>query len=342
MSTNTHSDTTQFSIDQRLDAIDRALLGSLPRHDRVELVEQIETKLREFAEANPPLGSEPAEAVPDRSERFNDAVDAAVSSPAVRMSELARRTFSRRRPRSRLALSSGILGIAALALLVALPFVYLVASLLDSSEWLTVWLLGGNVMALALGGLSAVAMGIAALVVLNRHEGRLVGHGWAVTGLCTGPLPMLVGVLVALVLGAELHTTVSVTPAYTTNTVPPPGPLSMNPGVYPYQQQGAPVPNYSAPSPTPVGATQSPQGFDPYGAPPTYMPGTPASPPPYVDSVPSLSGTPQAEPAVPSVPETRTEITPPTAPAPSTSSPPTADAVDNEAPPDAPASATVR
>src|SRR5205823_719572 len=42
-----------------------------------------------------------------------------------------------------------------------------------------------------------------ALVQLRRRSRNLAGYGWAVTGLCTGPMPMLVGGLMILVVGLQ-------------------------------------------------------------------------------------------------------------------------------------------
>lgn len=313
MSTNVnpHNDATKYGIDLRLDAIDRALLGLLPRHERMELVGQIETKLREVAEANPPLGAEPSEARPDYSERFDEVVETAARGPAVRSSATAGRALLRRRPRSRLAVSSGIMGIVALSLLAALPFVYLLASI-SGDEWITFSLIGGNVAAVALGGLLAVAMGIAALVALGRSGGRLIGHGWAITGLCTGPLPMFVGGLVALVLGAQLYGTVSVTPAYSVSAVPPAGPVTYSGSTSYPPPQVVPAPTYSSsPEPTPAGALQPPTSFDPNAA--GYAPGTPAPAPPNMEAAPSLSGAPHADLGADPLLTTQAEVAPPAA-----------------------------
>ena len=103
--------------------------------------------------------------------------------------------------RSRLALSSGILGIIALVMLFAIPITYLfVATIGDSFDSVVVpySLLGIHILTVAVGGLVALVMGIAGLVSLGRRKGRLVGHGWAITGLCTAPLPTIVGGLIVL------------------------------------------------------------------------------------------------------------------------------------------------
>jgi hypothetical protein len=55
-----------------------------------------------------------------------------------------------------------------------------------------------------IGGLAAVALGTAALVKLKRRRGELGGHAWAITGLCTGPWPLLGGAIVGIVMGVEL------------------------------------------------------------------------------------------------------------------------------------------
>ena len=225
MSTDTtsSSDARQQAIELRLDAIDRALLGLLSRKDRLDLVSQIETKLREADATSLSINAELAESSRDRADARDDA-----NKAALLCSQRRGRFAHRRRPKSRLAVSSGILGIVALALLVALPVVYFVAVMLDQ-ELLAISLLGDYVVAVTIGGLLAVVLGVTALVILNRREGRLLGHGWAITGLCTGPLPMFVGGLVALVLGAEFLETTSVTQVYTTSTVPPPGPTYVAP-----------------------------------------------------------------------------------------------------------------
>lgn len=290
---NMHSAAANHAIDSRLDAIDRALLGLLSRHERIELVAQIETRLRESA-TNLPVDADPVATEHDGRDQTEDAMASAASRPVSYSSE--RRFLPRRRPRSRLAVSSGILGIVALALLVAWPFMYLIVSLLDTDEWLTVSFLGGHIGAVLFSGLLAVALGIAGLVVLNRHNDRLVGHGWAITGLCTGPLPLFAGGLVALLLAAQLKTAVTVTPAYAVApTAIPPGPIATNPygdpalappGAMPSPMMPAPAgsgvtpyalaPNYSEPDVPTISLEQPPA---PDAPPPTVSPSPPSDAP---------------------------------------------------------------
>lgn len=310
MSTNTtsSSDARQQAIELRLDAIDRALLGLLSRKERLDLVSQIETKLREAAAASPSIDAELAESSHGRADAWDKASEAALSS-------LERSKFSpRRRPKSRLAVSSGILGIVALVLLIALPVVYFVAMMMGD-EFLTISLLGGHVAAVTLGGLLAVVLGVTALVILNRREGRLFGHGWAITGLCTGPLPALVGGLVALVLGVELLPTLSVTPVYTASTVPAPGPTGVPPS---YASVPQAVPNMGYPAPTSY-APGAPSPDSPYSSQPSaYPPGSvPAGAAPY-GATPDFNGPTSAPPAVPNVGQ---PPVPPAGPPPAEASP---------------------
>ena len=52
---NTPQTGMQQLIEQRLDAIDRALVGMLPRQERLAAVAQLEVRMLEFAAANPTL-----------------------------------------------------------------------------------------------------------------------------------------------------------------------------------------------------------------------------------------------------------------------------------------------
>jgi hypothetical protein len=71
-------------------------------------------------------------------------------------------------------------------------------------EVVSISLIGAHLMAVAIGGMTAVGLGIAALVSLRRRKGNLDGHGWAIAGLCAGPVPMLVGGLAMVIGGWQL------------------------------------------------------------------------------------------------------------------------------------------
>jgi hypothetical protein len=181
----------QPSLEQRLDAVDRALLGILPRSERLALVSQVETRVRELID-----GSTSAESIA-----------ASAMEPEVISDTVSRRAVAALpKRRSRLALSSGILGIVALVMLFAMPITYFFVAFIgeDFGEFISIGLLSIHVLTVAIGGLVALIMGIAGLISLSRRKGRLVGHGWAITGLCTAPLPTFVGGLLVLVTGFSL------------------------------------------------------------------------------------------------------------------------------------------
>src|SRR5262249_43993339 len=110
------------------------------------------------------------------------------------------------RRRSGMALTAGILGIVALVLLFATPVSYLIAGFLGDviGEMGAIALVGVHLGIVTIGGLAAVALGTAALVKLKRRRSEIGGHAWAITGLCTGPWPLLGGAVVGIILGVEL------------------------------------------------------------------------------------------------------------------------------------------
>src|SRR5262245_48547426 len=115
MTTTTTHTTAEQMIHQRLDAIDRALLGWLPRTERLALVAQIEARARELA-AGPVLDGSIAPMA-----NCLELADAAASAPSPSpMSAMAAPAFPTAcRRRSGMALTAGILGIVALVLLFA-------------------------------------------------------------------------------------------------------------------------------------------------------------------------------------------------------------------------------
>jgi hypothetical protein len=276
-------------IDQRLDALDRALLGLLPRSERLSLVADVEVRVRS------------ANATDSPSQRPE--TSAADELPLVEASLAPARRRLRLR-RSALALTAGILGIVALVLLFALPVTYLVlASIAEGIGEVAAYLLiSANVLVVALGGAAAVVMGIVALVRLNRRQGRS-GHGWAVTALCTGPLPALAGGLATLTIVlpmlGELAGDFEISaPVYATSTVVSNAytsePVTCVEGACP-----APVALPGAPAPLVAAAptTSPPPGYNSAYAPPAtpwadrpsapaQLPATAAAPPPGVPDQP--------------------------------------------------------
>lgn len=182
-------------IDQRLDRIDEALLGVLPRQERLAVIAGLETRLLKLVAENPELEKTAATSLesPD------------VAACRTEVEGVAKRASSAKQRRSRLAFSSGVMGIVAFVLMILSPVIYVLASVMEgimdgAGEIGAVVMLVGLVFALSLGGLGAVLLGIVSLVKISRSRNQLVGGGWAVTGLCTGPLPMFAGMLGVLML----------------------------------------------------------------------------------------------------------------------------------------------
>jgi hypothetical protein len=266
----------QEVFDQRLDAVDRALLGVLPRSERLAIVADIEARLRESGCAD---AAETADATPAE----------ASAVPAGRMP----------RRRSRLALTSGIVGIVAVAMLVGMPLMYLLVAMLGEvmGEEMAYGLLALSILAVACSGAAAVMMGITALVRLGRRRGG-VGHGWAITGLCTGPMPALVGMLgmltFVLPLTMELMDSASVDssqPAYVSDVPQGLPATAASPGTPTVGWPGQQMPS-AAPAVETAALPQSPYGAAPLVAPTGYTtgPATPASEPTVSPGPPPASG----------------------------------------------------
>ncbi|WP_425616794.1 hypothetical protein NA78x_000449 [Anatilimnocola sp. NA78] len=207
----TISPETQQRIDERLDAIDRALLGLVPRSTRLAITADIEARVAAAGVDATELSIPLAEAV-----------------PAVATSRRAATT----RRRSQLAVTAGSLGIAGLLCLLAFPVLYILVSILADAidETIAIGLLSTHALFIAACGASAVVFGVLALIRLSGSSNK-TGHGWAITGLCTGAMPLLIGGTVVVVVGSQLveASSVTVTPASYTVASGPYG----QPGAYP-------------------------------------------------------------------------------------------------------------
>lgn len=172
-------------MEHRLDSLDCALMGLMGRSERLQFVAGIESKIRELHESNPTALEE---LLPPQEE------------VGFVHHEVGRMLSTSARKRSRLAFTSGVLGIVVLALMFAMPLTYcVVAMAVDTiGEVPAIAIMSLNVLAVGCGGAIAIAMAIVSLVRLNHRQGRHVGQGWAITGLCTATVPMLVGLLAAL------------------------------------------------------------------------------------------------------------------------------------------------
>lgn len=174
----------QALIDRRLDELDRALLGILPRAERLALVATVEARVQVLGDAVSIPREMPAEV------------------PAAALSPVAARSRSRR---SRLAFSAGVLGIVAASCLVASPLLLIALSIFGEllGETFSIALFGVLTALVTLGGGLAVCGSGASLLRLARRGQSATGTGWAITGLCTGALPMLIGLVGLLTLMAQ-------------------------------------------------------------------------------------------------------------------------------------------
>jgi hypothetical protein len=288
------SATTQELIDQRLDALDRALLGLLPRSERLALVLDVEARIQTFLESHPSL--------PEHS---------VTAAEELRIAPAAETRRIPQRRRSTLAITAGVLGIVALVLLFLAPITLMLIAVLDEAldGMIAESLLAGNIAAVALGGAIAVGLGITALVKLNRSPNRLRGHGWAITGLCTGSLPMLLGgfgILAALLPMVSITTTASPNPVM-------PSPGEAGPAMLPavsIQASSVPATPYSPSQPPlypPLSPATSPAETNLASVPLTPVPASLPSPAPTPSSNPIPPGgtEPVLAPA-PVIPKTET------------------------------------
>jgi hypothetical protein len=250
-------------IDQRLDAIDRALLGLLPRSNRVALVAQVESMIHELAAANsadldnPPSGDDSQIGGLDSGAGSRNDSHAALSNPFLPLPGGVTQPTGKKR--SKLAVSAGVLGIVAISLLILTPITYAIVATIGEAlnEIVLYTLLGGHVGAVALSGVAAVALGLVALIRFRKLGTGFTGHAWAIAGLCTGALPMFISGMIALVAGLQLvsatYVQTSVCPPVSADgpvAYMPPGPPGVHPAGYPVPYSAIPPEAMPGPAPT--------------------------------------------------------------------------------------------
>lgn len=293
---------SQQTIDGRLDTIDRALLGVMPRTERLEMVSKIEARIRDLLTAG----------------------DAGVATALQEPLASAPESLSAARPtrkRSRLALSAGICGLVSIALMFTIPIVYIFVSYFASGLGDTLVLISIGVVHLATfaAGAAAVVLGIAGLVKIARRSGRLFGSGWAITGICAGPLPVLAAGVPLLLAGLSTvlasGNAMSVGPSFPVSTGPSCSTCGPAPGYT--SAPAAPLPSTAGYQQGPVVPSSPYPTYGPYPSTPAVAP-TPSYP---LAADPSISTTPALPPAPnlapPPLPSGPTE-TPASAPEPGT------------------------
>jgi hypothetical protein len=253
----------QALIDRRLDEIDQSLLGLLPRSERLAIVADVEARVQ----------------------ALGDAVSltriTTVEAPATALAAVGTRTRSRR---SRLAFSAGVLGIVAISCLIFSPLLFIGLTIFAEllGETFSIMLFAVLVALVTLGGGLAVFFGGASLFRLARRGQSATGMGWAVTGLCTGALPMLFGVVGLLSVLAEVIPSETVEVSWTAPVQGMPQPI----GYPPTAMLPPPMPTPQS-FPMPVDGQWQP-------APPSYPAMLPPAPP--VPPAPPQKAMPVVEP----------------------------------------------
>lgn len=268
------ADERRALVERRLDELDRLLLGLLPRAERLAMVASVEARVQALGDAVE-LGGELPVAAPLAATAVNNA------------------SRSPRGRRSRLAFSSGVLGIVVASCLVGSPLLLVVLSLFGEllGETFSILLFGLLTALITIGGGLAVVCGGVSLLRLARRGQTATGTGWAITGLCTGAFPLLIGIVGVLSLGATLLPAEHVQVTWNAGpNVPPP---TLN----------SPPPDYASPYGTPLPMTAPAPGFAPMPAPqgwngepqkPQLLP--PASLPAQPAREPAETSKPKAEP----------------------------------------------
>jgi hypothetical protein len=177
------SDSVQILIDSRLDTIDRMLLGRLSRQDRLAIVREVESQIHELIQASETdeltregvlavlARLDPPEAyLPDETEGDGEPV-------SMHKTFAARTTQPELKGDLKVGRASGILGLAAIVLMLLQPVTYAIAVALHSELALMV-LGGGNLLLVGV----AAALGLV-LGVVARKSGA-----WAIVGIVTSVL----------------------------------------------------------------------------------------------------------------------------------------------------------
>ena len=175
------SESLQTLIDSRLDTIDRMLLGRLLRQDRMAIVREVESQIHELIQASETdeLTREDVLAVLARLDPPEAYLPDETEGEPVSMHRTiaARTTQPELKGDVKVGRASGILGLAAIMLLLLLPANYTIADALKSELALLV-LGGGNLLVLGV----AAALGLV-LGVVARKSGA-----WAIVGIVTSVL----------------------------------------------------------------------------------------------------------------------------------------------------------
>jgi hypothetical protein len=186
------SESLQTLVDNRLDTIDRMLIGRLSRQDRLAIVREVESQIHELIQTSDAeeLTREDVLAVLARLDPpeayLPDETDGGPVS--VRGTFTTRATQPALKGDQRVGRASGILGLSALALVLLFPVDYMIAVALNSSQ-LSLVLMIGNLLLM----LSASVLGLA-LGILARKS-----RPWAVVGIVASSLAIFLSFAIVIV-----------------------------------------------------------------------------------------------------------------------------------------------
>jgi hypothetical protein len=191
VATDQISESLQTLIDSRLDTIDRMLLGRVSRQDRLAIVREVESQIHELLTATDAdelsrddvlavlARLDPPEAyIPDETETL--------AAPA-RFGLTSRSTPPVPRSDQRVGRASGILGLAALALVVTYPALFMIALFLQS-QFIALALCGVTLAFTFPAGILGLVLG-----VYSRKSGA-----WAVVGIAASTLSLLLSPFIVL------------------------------------------------------------------------------------------------------------------------------------------------
>ncbi|MFN0054524.1 MAG: hypothetical protein ACKV0T_20300 [Planctomycetales bacterium] len=197
-------------VDQRLDLLDRLLIGLVPRRDRLEMVRRSEERIQELlADLKTPEPTQ--EQVLEALARL-EPPEALMTHPAVTKCDqlaspdvvwIATMFGSQplKRPISRSAKTAFGLSATSITLILISPIMYLLVAATASltTEVTAIYvLLGGYLVLIAGSSLGGALTALFALWQLRRRRGTHVGYGWATAALLMSLMPLLISSLLGV------------------------------------------------------------------------------------------------------------------------------------------------
>jgi hypothetical protein len=179
------SETLQVLVDARLDTIDRMLLGRVNRQDRLAIVREVESQIFDLLPGRDPEALDRDDVLAvlarlDPPEAYLPDESTGERAP-TRMPTAPRASRPSSEPNHWVVLSSGVLGIVSVIMVFLSILIVFTASDVGSGLFAYLVMLGPVFLTFVIG----------LLAVIFAARVRLRG-GWAITGLVTGILSMLI------------------------------------------------------------------------------------------------------------------------------------------------------